>query len=79
MTAMIHCNGCGFNVERKDSREFTEYDDPGYTRDCCDACAKCTDIPELREAYRRGFNAGVDAMAKAVVGVIEKKNELRKR
>jgi hypothetical protein len=72
MTAMVHCDGCGFNVEPRDVREREESWDQN-----CSRCRKCTECPELREAYRRGFNAGLDALKEAVVSVVEKSN-LRK-
>lgn len=63
---MIKCGGCGFNVEREQVVDWgeelhTEVDH----RTRCDRCQRCT--PDVREAYRRGFNAGLDAMASAVV------------
>ena len=70
---MILCNGCGFNVEQKDVVEYTEYDDTH-----CETCAECHKNPKLRESYRRGFNAGLDALAAGVIEMVTKSN-LRKR
>ena len=75
MSAMVKCDGCGFNVEHEDVTTLAEQTLPGH----CDTCTRCHGIPYVREAYRRGFNDGVNKMAEAVVGVIEKKNELRKQ
>ncbi len=72
MNGMVYCNGCGFHVERKQVVEWTE-----YTGDQCDLCAKCEAQPLLRESYRRGFNAGLDAMVKAMVDTAAHSN-LRK-
>lgn len=46
--AMPLCLGCGFHNEAEDSF--------GHE------CIRCRAVPEMRESYRRGFNAGVDAM-----------------
>jgi hypothetical protein len=65
---MIHCNGCGFNVEPYDTRQETG----GWKQDfTCESCKLCEAEPRLRECYRRGFNAGLDAMAKAVADVAQ--------
>lgn len=46
--AMPLCLGCGFHNEAVDSF--------GHE------CIRCRAEPLLRESYRRGFNAGVEAM-----------------
>jgi hypothetical protein len=61
-SSMIQCHGCGFHVEPEDVRELAE-----YTTDRCLTCKNCELEPRLKESYRRGFNAGLDALAKAVV------------
>jgi len=71
---MIHCNGCGFNVEPYDAREPTDW----LTATHCETCRECEAEPRLRESYRRGFNAGLDRMAEAVTR-IAKDSGLRKR
>lgn len=70
---MVHCNGCGFNVEPEDGRQPTEYNETQ-----CETCKLCEAEPRLRESYRRGFNAGLDRMAEAVTR-IAKDSGLRKR
>jgi hypothetical protein len=70
---MIKCNGCGFNVEQEDVVELTEYHDS-----TCEMCVKCQVNPLLRECYRRGFNAGLDALSQAVQSIVIQSN-LRKR
>lgn len=70
---MVRCDGCGFHVEHYDVVTAAE-----GTDERCEECAKCRATPALRESYRRGFNAGLDAMADAVRNVAEKSN-LRKR
>lgn len=57
---MIECAGCGSSVEAGDVVEMRE-----YSTDTCERCRRCEAVPELREAYRRGFNAGLSAMARA--------------
>jgi len=69
---MVHCDGCGFNVEREDVVAWVEYSDRAET------CKLCEAEPRLKESYRRGFNAGLDAMADAVTS-IAKNSGLRKR
>lgn len=80
MSAIVRCDGCGSSVEREQVVNYGDhpYDGKPDNNYHCDSCTGCTENPKLREAYRRGFNAGVDAMAEAVVGVIEKKNELKR-
>ena len=73
--AMVHCDGCGFNVEPCDARECDEYIPVGH----CSTCAKCVTEPLLRESYRRGFNAGLDALAEAVTGIVKNSNLRRQR
>jgi hypothetical protein len=71
---MVHCHGCGFYVELEDVRERAEYSD---FRDCI-TCKQCELEPRLKESYRRGFNAGLDAAADALTHVV-KNSGLRKR
>lgn len=66
---MVRCTGCGFNVEREDAREYVE-----YSSDLAITCKLCEHEPRLKESYRRGFNAGLDALKAAVDKV-----DLRKR
>ena len=73
---MIKCDGCGFSVERKRVQEWGDQNANPAHWTTCTRCARCT--PDVREAYRRGFNAGLDAMAAAVDGVAKHSN-LRKR
>lgn len=73
---MLHCNGCGFNVEPYDAREPVEYPDPENPQ--CETCKLCEEEPRLREAYRRGFNAGMDRLAEAVTR-IARDSGMRKR
>ncbi len=75
---MVKCSGCGFHVEQ---REVLDWDEGDHTtpehRTSCGRCSThCT--PDVREAYRRGFNAGLDAMAESVVHTA-KNSALRKR
>lgn len=56
--AMIKCLGCGFNREPHTVTEFDLNDDRASSR----RCDMCRRIPDLVEAYRRGFNAGVEAV-----------------
>jgi hypothetical protein len=42
----------------------------GFDESQCSVCKKCERVPDLREAYRRGFNAGVDAMSKSFQDLI---------
>ncbi len=69
---MYLCKGCGFHVEKEDVVEETEYSDDAVT------CKLCKAEPRLKESYRRGFNAGLDAMERAVVGIV-RDLALRKR
>jgi len=66
------CTGCGFHVEKEDVIECDEYSDRVIR------CKLCKAEPRLRESYRRGFNAGLDAMERAVVGIV-RESGLRKR
>lgn len=61
---MVKCLGCGFNVEREDAR--TGLDTDHYSRPACDTCTKCEACPDMRESYRRGFNAGIDEAKRGV-------------
>lgn len=58
---MVFCDGCGFHAEPEDVVTYDEHSD-----ERCLVCLKCQATPALRESYRRGFNAGLDAMAEAV-------------
>lgn len=69
---MIHCEGCGLFVLAVDAIRI-DPDHPNF----CDACTSCTRFPVTREAYRRGFNEGLDKLAQAVMDMVEKSN-LRK-
>lgn len=75
---MIKCVGCGFNVEREQVVEWGEGPANMVVEDrtLCDRCSRCT--PDVREAYRRGFNAGLDAMADSAIHTAKYSN-LRKR
>ena len=68
---MIRCRSCGFNVEPKEVRETDELSDN------CVTCRYCEQEPKLKEAYRRGFNAGLDALSQAVIKIVAHSN-LRK-
>lgn len=72
MSAMISCSGCGFHVEREDVVEWVEYSENAAT------CKLCKAEPRLKESYRRGFNAGLDAMERAVTSIV-RTSGLRKR
>lgn len=74
--AMILCEGCGFHVERSDIRQHDG--DAPIVEDTCLQCLGCQTIPKLRESYRRGFNAGLDACAASVVRIVRDSN-LRRR
>lgn len=50
--AMPLCLGCGFHNEAVDSF--------GHE------CIRCRAVPEMRESYRRGFNAGVEEMRRTM-------------
>lgn len=69
---MIKCNGCGFNVEPGNAVEMTEFSDT-----TCEKCTKCQANPDLAECYRRGFNAGLEALATSVRNIVDHSN-LRK-
>jgi len=63
--AMVLCTGCGFNIEREHVLDWGDENAVVESRTVCERCTRhCT--PDVREAYRRGFNAGLDAMAEAV-------------
>jgi len=79
MSRMVLCQGCGFNVEPEDVREIdADAMAFGAERLACLTCRKCTEVPDLRESYRRGFNAGLDALKRVVIDTVDKSN-LRKR
>jgi len=71
-STMIRCHGCGFNVEPEEVRETDEF------HDRCTTCRHCEQEPKLKESYRRGFNAGLDALSQAVMEIVAHSN-LRKR
>lgn len=68
---MYRCLGCGFNVEREDARKGAH---EGHTRfgyrAKCDTCIKCEACPDMRESYRRGFDAGMDTLRRRVESTI---------
>ena len=78
---MVACDGCGFSVEVEDVRSLDVdelwYRDDDQKRHCL-TCRKCTECPDMRESYRRGFNDGLDALKEAVIHTVEKSN-LRRR
>jgi hypothetical protein len=59
---MVKCRGCGFNVEQAHVLEW------GSESECPRASLRCSAhcTQDVREAYRRGFNEGLDAMARTV-------------
>ena len=61
---MVLCRGCGFNVERQDVISWPDLHPTIGFLTLCTRCKRCT--PDVREAHRRGFNAGLAAMAQAV-------------
>ena len=69
---MVKCIGCGFNVETYEVYEYVE-----NSSENCVICKNCKNEPKLKESYRRGFNAGLEAMKKAVVQIVDQSN-LRK-
>lgn len=73
---MVLCTACGFHVEYENV--ITRDQDAPAPDETCLRCIECSKVPKLREAYRRGFNAGLDALKDAVVSTVEKSN-LRKR
>lgn len=74
---MTHCDGCGFNVEPKDAGTIV---DPGdeHRPPHCSNCTKCNACPDMRESYRRGFNAGIDKMISAVQTILEGSSALKR-
>lgn len=70
---MVQCDGCGHFAEVDDVVEYVEHSD-----EKCLRCTRCERHPELRESYRRGFNAGLDALAEAVKIAVQGSN-LRRR
>ncbi len=72
MSGLEHCGGCGFHIEPEDVVETAEYSDS------CLTCKLCQKEPRLKESYRRGYNAGLDAMSRAVKDIAENSG-LRKR
>ena len=74
---MVKCRGCGFNVERGHERSGGEHDvarDKWY----CDVCIKCESCPDMRESYRRGFNAGLDALRQRIRDSLDRATHLQK-
>ena len=69
----VRCEGCGFDVEVERVVLYQE-----YTDEVCDRCVDCDENPRLRESYRRGFNAGLDAMVEAMTRTARDSN-LRRR
>lgn len=74
---MVKCHGCGFNVEREDVTKPSETLNAEYDARNCVRCRKCTENPDMRESYRRGYNAGLDAASAALRHAVERSN-LRK-
>jgi len=67
MRGMVRCNGCGFNVEEEQVRPVGSQvgGTPCVPERQCSECIYCVAEPKMRESYRRGFNAGMNAMADA--------------
>jgi hypothetical protein len=59
---MVHCLGCGFNVEQEDARKNLDLRDGYGDAPKCNTCIKCETCPDMRESYRRGYNAGINRM-----------------
>jgi hypothetical protein len=74
--AMVRCLSCGFHVEREDANGIDQVD-PEVTGTCA-SCTKCQVTPDLRVAYSRGFNAGLDAMKAHMSEAAEASFKLRK-
>jgi hypothetical protein len=72
----VKCEGCGLHVERQEVLDWGQEHVAIEHRAGCERCVRCT--PDVRAAFRRGFNAGLDAMAKAAHDVATRSN-LRKR
>jgi hypothetical protein len=69
---MIHCTGCGFYAERED---VVEWPDTLEARPrTCLTCLRCRANPEMKESYRRGFNAGLDALKEIIVNAVGNAN-----
>lgn len=66
---MVLCRGCGFNVEQRDVLSWPGLHPVAAYLDSCVRCKRCT--PDVREAYRRGFNSGVTDMARTVGRLVE--------
>lgn len=69
---LVHCLGCGSDVEPVAVGEFEE-----FTNEFCLTCQVCIANPALRESYRRGYNDALDDFKRAVVDMVDKSN-LRK-
>jgi len=69
---LIKCHGCGSHIRS----DHAVKKDESWDTDCI-RCTKCSDNPELRAAYDRGFDDGLDAAAVALQGTVTKSN-LRK-
>ncbi len=65
---MVLCMGCGFHVEPEDVVERVVHHGAS---DACVTCTSCKTEPRLKESYRRGYNAGLDAMARAVTDIAQ--------
>lgn len=68
-----HCQGCGRWVPLAERMEESE-----YTDEQCETCKFCHNNVAERKTYARGFNDGLDAMAKAAKDTAEK-SALRKK
>lgn len=69
---MVLCTGCGFHSEREDVVEWPDTLE-AEPRTCL-TCPRCRATPEMKESYRRGFNAGLDALRGIVVRAVENQN-----
>jgi hypothetical protein len=70
---IVKCLACGSDVEQTSVVEYEE-----YTNKFCVSCILCENKPNIREAYKRGFNDGLDATSKAVKYITTRSN-LRKK
>ena len=68
---MYICLGCGFHAESEDVRR-NRIDVYGSNEDkhTCATCKKCEAVPDLRESYRRGFDAGMATLRRRIESTI---------